>query len=106
MPGAALLKLNSSPSPKPKPQDRFVLRLPKECHKQLVVISRRNRRSMNAEITLLLEKYVEADGINESMNGFALESDDHPLDSAAMALIDKFKDLSIEKQKALLELLG
>jgi len=104
MPSIELLKL--SPSTNSKPQDRFVLRLPKECHEQLALISRRNRRSMNAEITLLLEKYVEADGFNESAGNLGLSPEDIRLDPAAMVLIEKFQVLSIGKQKALLELLG
>src|SRR5690606_42042699 len=59
----ALPILAKSPStagrrPASKQEDRFVLRLPREYHEQLAVISRRNRRSMNAEITLLLEQFV------------------------------------------------
>lgn len=104
MSSAAVLKLKSSSSS--TSQDRFVLRLPKDCYEQLALIARRNRRSMNAEITLLLENFVAADGFNESVSRIGLSPDDVELDGAAMAIIEKFQTLSIEKQKALLALLG
>ena len=103
MSSAQVLKLKSSSS---ESQDRFVLRLPKDCYEQLAVISRRNRRSMNAEITLLLENFVAADDLNESAGRIGLSPDDVQLDAAAMAIVEKFQTLSVEKQKALLALLG
>lgn len=89
-----------------KQEDRFVLRLPREYHEQLAVISRRNRRSMNAEITLLLEQFVEEKTVQASAERIGLDpSAEGVLDESAMKVIEKFKRFSLEKQKALLDLL-
>lgn len=92
--------------PAGKQEDRFVLRLPREYHEQLAVISRRNRRSMNAQITLLLEQFVEETALTAA-DRVGLDPDDcnNALDESAMKVIEKFKRFSLEKQKALLDLL-
>lgn len=96
----------AQPRPVGKQEDRFVLRLPREYHEQLAVISRRNRRSMNAEITLLLEQFVEERAMASADRiGIDPNAHDGAVDDAAMKVIEKFKRFSLEKQKALLDLL-
>lgn len=88
---------------------KFVLRLPKGYHEQLAAISRRNRRSMNSEITLLLEQFVASGGVDSSVDSsvdrIGLAPSDVKLDESALRLIQKFQELSAEKKKALLDLL-
>lgn len=84
---------------------KFVLRLPKGYHEQLAAISRKNRRSMNSEITLLLEQFVASDGAASGAERIGLAPSDAKLDESALRLIQKFQDLSLEKKKALLDLL-
>jgi len=92
--------------PASKQEDRFVLRLPREYHEQLAVVSRRNRRSMNAEITLLLEQFVEEKTLTAPDRvGLDPDTCHGALDESAMKVIEKFKRFSLEKQKALLDLL-
>ncbi len=90
----------------PAQQDyKFVLRLPKGYHEQLAAISRKNRRSMNSEITLLLEQFVATDGIHSGAERIGLSPSEVKLDESALRLIQKFQELSLEKKKALLDLL-
>ncbi len=84
---------------------KFVLRLPHGYHEQLLAISRRNRRSMNSEITLLLEQFVARDGAPLGSERIGLAPADAGLNDAALRLIEKFQQLSAEKKKALLDLL-
>lgn len=88
-----------------KQEDKFVLRLPKEYHEQLAAISRRNRRSMNSEITLLLEQFVATENAGVAVDRIALSPSESTLDVSAMKLIEKFQNLSLEKKQALLDLL-
>lgn len=84
---------------------KFVLRLPKGYHEQLAAISRKNRRSMNSEITLLLEQFVATDGAGSGADRIGLAPAEVKLDESALRLIQKFQELSLEKKKALLDLL-
>lgn len=88
-----------------KLEDKFVLRLPREYHEQLAAISRRNRRSMNSEITLLLEQFVAAEGAGAAADRIGMSPSESTLDASAMKLIEKFQNLSLEKKQALLDLL-
>lgn len=88
-----------------KNEYKFVLRLPHGYHEQLAAISRRNRRSMNSEITLLLEQFVARDGAPLGAERIGLAPVDGDLNDAALRLIEKFQQLSTEKKKALLDLL-
>ncbi|MDP1932259.1 MAG: Arc family DNA-binding protein [Gammaproteobacteria bacterium] len=90
----------------PSQQDyKFVLRLPKGYHEQLAAISRKNRRSMNSEITLLLEQFVAKDGAQSDVERIGMAPSEVKLDESALKLIQKFQELSLEKKKALLDLL-
>lgn len=93
------------PSTSDKQDYKFVLRLPHGYHEQLVAISRRNRRSMNSEITLLLEQFVARDGAPIAADRIGLAPVDGDLNDVALRLIQKFQQLSSEKKKALLDLL-
>ncbi len=89
-----------------KQEYKFVLRLPHGYHEQLAAISRRNRRSMNSEITLLLEQFVARNGAQPTADRIGLAPMDSSLNEAALRLIEKFQQLSTEKKKALLDLLA
>lgn len=87
-------------------KNKFILRLPCEYHAHLTEISRLNRRSMNSEITLLLEQHVSeliARGLQSTADTFGLTP---ALPRPAHKVIEKFQALSLEKKKALLALLG
>lgn len=87
-------------------KNKFILRLPCEYHAHLTEISRLNRRSMNSEITLLLEHHLselQARDLQSTVETLDL----HPvLPKPANKVIEKFQALSLEKKKALLALLG
>ncbi len=95
----------NDPATNEKQEYKFVLRLPHGYHEQLLAISRRNRRSMNSEITLLLEQFVARDGAPLGAERIGLAPADAGLNDAALRLIEKFQQLSTEKKKALLDLL-
>jgi len=92
-----------------KQSDRSVLRMPREYHEQLAFISRRNHRSMNAQITLLLERFVnvEEQAMMTASDRVGLDphARDAVLDESALKVVEKFKRFCVEKQKALLDLL-
>lgn len=96
----------SADEPSSAEKNKFVLRLPCEYHAHLTEISRLNRRSMNSEITLLLEQHLAelmARGLQSNVESLSL----HPvLPKPAHQVIEKFQALSLEKKKALLALLG
>ena len=87
-------------------KNKFILRLPCEYHAHLTQISRLNRRSMNSEITLLLEQHLTellARDMQSTVESLGL----HPsLPKPAHKVVEKFQALSLEKKKALLALLG
>lgn len=86
--------------------NKFILRLPCEYHAHLTEISRLNRRSMNSEITLLVERHLSdimARGLQSSVDSLRLNP---ATPQAADKLIEKLQELSLEKKKALLALLG
>lgn len=98
---------NSSPSEtQALEKNKFILRLPCEYHAHLTEISRLNHRSMNSEITLLLEQHLTelvARGMQSDVETLGLEP---ALPKPAHKVVEKFQALSLEKKKALLALLG
>lgn len=94
-----------APTTNDKQEYKFVLRLPSGYHQQIAALSRRNRRSMNSEITLLLEQFVARDGAPIGAERIGLAPVVGDLNNAALRLIEKFQQLSMEKKKALLDLL-
>lgn len=87
-------------------KNKFILRLPCEYHAHLTQISRLNRRSMNSEITLLLEQHL-AELLARELQSTVQNLGLHPvLPKPAHKVVEKFQALSLEKKKALLALLG
>lgn len=76
--------------------NKFVIRLPANLRKKILLISRRHHRSMNSEIIHLLGRYLEQQYSDASM------ADPEALESQ---LSRKLKALSAEKREALLALL-
>lgn len=72
-------------------ENRFVMRLPAGLHKKIKRISKRNKRSMNAEIVLLLQSHLLEHGLLD--------------DSPKASLKRKLAGLDDTKRKALLQLL-
>ena len=102
---AAKMSANPIPAGLRAQGDKFVVRLPVNLSKKLLQISRRHRRSMNSEITLLLEQFVARDGAPIGAERIGLAPVVGDLNNAALRLIEKFQQLSMEKKKALLDLL-
>lgn len=75
--------------------DKFVVRLPANLRKTILQIFRRHRRSMNSEITLLLGRYLEEQGVVAGEHK-------EPLDSK---LSRKIRTLPAEQLQALFALL-
>lgn len=88
--------------------EKFVIRLPKGLRNKIKHLSEQNRRSMNSEIIMVLEKHIQqnlADAASEFASGAVHEaqgearlSDDE--------LTRRLENLPEEKKQALLELLG
>lgn len=85
-------KAASSPATKDNAntENRFVVRLPTGLHKKIKRISQRNKRSMNAEIVLLLQSYLLEEGLLD--------------DSPKASLKRKLAGLDGAKLKALMQL--
>ena len=78
--------------------EKFVIRLPAGYRKKIAEISKRNRRSMNSEIVLLLEKYLS--------EHFPIQQPgDEFVDHVTTKLVSRFQDLPAHLQEALLELM-
>jgi hypothetical protein len=86
-------KAASSPATKDNAntENRFVVRLPAGLHRKIKRISQRNKRSMNAEIVLLLQSYLLKEGLLD--------------DSPKASLKRKLAELDEPKRQALLQLL-
>lgn len=86
--------------------DKFVIRLPSGLRQQIRQLSEQNRRSMNAEIILVLEnhirqQFVEQMAMVQGEEGF-IPGQRHTEDELNRML----DSLPAEKKEALLELLG
>ena len=88
---AAKKPTNKSSLPKSEENNRFLVRLPSQLHQQIKQISKRNKRSMNAEIVLLLQSYLFEQGLTD--------------DSLESSLKRELSSLDESKRKALLALL-
>jgi len=95
--------------------EKFVIRLPKGLRNKIKNLSEQNRRSMNSEIIMVLEKHIQ-NNLSENQedlvreltaqtgNDFTSTTDSSvPQDSE---LAKRLEDLPEEKKLALLELLG
>jgi predicted DNA-binding protein len=94
--------------------EKFVIRLPKGLRNKIKHLSEQNRRSMNSEIIMVLEKHIQqhlADKVQDfstdtaSFEGYDLNDSgmQRPSDSE---LSRRLENLPEEKKQALLELLG
>lgn len=112
--------MSDSTKSSPALVEKFVIRLPKGLREQIKTLSETNRRSMNSEIIMVLEKhiqqslpsedlqdYADAELINEMRNlhyASAAETKEAPVTSDMLK--QRLDALPPEKKEALLELLG
>jgi len=93
--------------------EKFVIRLPNGLREQIKALSEQNRRSMNSEIIMVLEKHIQQYS-QEDIQAFSAENllqevraDEHKNVPATDQVLQKRLDaLPAEKKEALLELLG
>jgi len=96
----------SEASQAPSLIEKFVIRLPKGLRNTIKHLSEQNRRSMNSELILVLEKHIQQSLLSQtaSMDDF---TDGRPVGELSESeLSRKLEDLPKEKKAALLELLG
>jgi len=116
-----LLSVNSDSSsdlspeftPSPALIEKFVIRLPNGLRKKIRHLSEQNRRSMNSEIIMVLEKHIQqhlldhAAQLDESsMSMESLKDSSGTQKPADRELTKRLENLPEEKKQALLELLG
>lgn len=103
----------------PSVVDKFVIRLPQGLRDQIRELSENNRRSMNSEIIMVLEQYIQQHATTASENqidnehgedqaetaDFGRDSDQSGLPAGEQSLDEKLKSLPPEKKAALLSLL-
>ncbi len=96
--------------------EKFVIRLPNGLREQIKALSEQNRRSMNSEIIMVLEKHIQQ-FTQEDFREFSAEellqevrNDQHNEHKQApltdQVLQERLNALPAEKKEALLELLG
>lgn len=92
--------------------EKFVIRLPNGLREQIKALSEQNRRSMNSEIIMVLEKHIQQ-FIQADAKEFATSEilSDDVKDAAegretTQVLQKRLDELPPEKKEALLELLG
>ena len=93
--------------------EKFVIRLPKGLRKKIKHLSEQNRRSMNSEIIMVLEKHIQQH-LNEAAGEFSGEqaSVEYVAENSGIQklsdseLTRRLESLPEEKKQALLELLG
>lgn len=105
--------MNDSTKSTPSLVEKFVIRLPKGLREQIKTLSEHNRRSMNSEIIMVLEKHIQQFS-QEDIKDFSTEEllqevqaehDNHgPVTD--QVLQERLDALPAEKKEALLELLG
>lgn len=86
--------------------EKFVIRLPSGLRQRIRQLSEQNRRSMNAEIILVLEKHIRQKFVDQmaeaNPDGSFTPGDRHTEEELNRML----ESLPAEKKEALLELLG
>ena len=87
----------------PSVVDKFVIRLPSGLRSKIKELSEQNRRSMNAEIIMVLEKHIQQSMTSKELNDL-LECDHAELTDRQLS--EKLDALPPGKKEALLELLG
>lgn len=86
--------------------EKFVIRLPNGLRDKIRQLSEQNRRSMNSEIIMVLEKHIQQCLINEGLDGLQEFSPGEEGSDLSDKLSEKLESLPPEKKEALLELLG
>ena len=93
--------------------EKFVIRLPKGLRKKIKHLSEQNRRSMNSEIIMVLEKHIQQHLLDHAsefaVSPMSLESLDENQGvhrPSISELTKRLENLPEEKKQALLELLG
>lgn len=86
--------------------EKFVIRLPNGLRDQIRSLSEQNRRSMNSEIIMVLEKHIR----QKFMDQMAAANPDGNFKAGErnteLELSRRLENLPAEKKEALLELLG
>lgn len=98
--------------------DKFVIRLPEGLRDQIKTLSEHNRRSMNSEIIMVLEQYIQQaskadiDGVYEANDDASSLIDQATVDNVLQnepmtdqELSQKLEALPADKKEALLSLL-
>ncbi len=106
-------KKMATASEKPK-IDKFVIRLPEGVRKKIQDIAKQNCRSMNSQILLLLEKFIQKNALpnnSGSFSGFDVSGFDNSANNnkskknySDSLLIEKLRLMSTDKKNALLAL--
>ena len=92
--------------------EKFVIRLPKGLRNKIKHLSEQNRRSMNSEIIMVLEKHIQQNLMDQvadfdSMADQPVEQESLGSHEASVSeLTRRLENLPEEKKQALLELLG
>lgn len=109
--------IDSTNGSSPSLIEKFVIRLPKGLRSKIKHLSEKNRRSMNSEIIMVLEKHIQQNLSDEDAAEFLNEAISQTQQKAAAIssgiqrpsdseLSRRLENLSVEKKQALLELLG
>ena len=96
--------------------EKFVIRLPNGLREQIKALSEQNRRSMNSEIIMVLERHIKQYS-QEDIKDFSTEqilhevrtgqdNSDKDVPVTDQVLQERLEALPAEKKEALLELLG
>lgn len=81
--------------------EKFVIRLPQGLRDQIREISEHNRRSMNSEIIMVLEQYIQQQASVDDISFY-----EEAPQSADSELSKRLESLSPDKESALLSLLA
>lgn len=104
-------ELSSTNRSTPALIEKFVIRLPKGLRKKIKHLSEQNRRSMNSEIIMVLEKHIQQYLADDNHEFSAAAEEFTPEHNGGQKLTDseltrRLENLPEEKKQALLELLG
>lgn len=87
--------------------EKFVIRLPSGLRTKIKQLSEQNRRSMNSEIIMVLEKHIQQYLLSGNIEDMGeLASTLEGMQMTDRQLSEKLESLPPEKKEALLELLG
>lgn len=101
--------MTDSTKSSPSLVEKFVIRLPQGLREQIKTLSEQNRRSMNSEIIMVLEKHIEQFS-QDDMRDFSAEEllqevradQDRGEPLTDKALLERLEALPAEKKEALL----